>query len=50
MMIGQNVRFKAILSHSDAFSIPLWVADPLKYFKRLKTTFYIAQFYTLPYY
>jgi hypothetical protein len=50
MMIGQNVRFKAILSHSDAFSTLLWVADPLKHIERSETTFYIAQFYTLPYY
>ena len=30
LMISQNIRFKAILSHSDAFSLLLWVANPLK--------------------
>ena len=38
-MISQNIRFKAILSHSDAFSILLWVAIPLKYIERLEMTF-----------
>jgi hypothetical protein len=29
-MISQNIRFKAIFSHSDAFSLLLWVANPFK--------------------
>ncbi len=47
LMISQNIRFKAILSHSDAFSIFLWVADPLKHIKRLETTFYKPYFYII---
>ena len=42
LMISQNTRFKAILSHSDAFSTLLWVAGPLKHIERLETTFYFA--------
>ena len=48
LMISQNIRFKAILSHSDAFLGALWVANPLSTSKRLETTFYIANFDTLP--
>jgi hypothetical protein len=35
-MISQNVRFKAILSHFDAFLGALWVANPLSTLERLK--------------
>ena len=30
LMIGQNIRFKAILSHFETFFLLLWVANPLK--------------------
>ena len=35
--ISQNIRFKAIFSLSDAFSILSWVAIPLKHIKRLES-------------
>ena len=35
-MISQNIRFKAIYKLSDAFSMLLWVANPLKHVKRLE--------------
>lgn len=44
-MINCSVRFKAILSHSDAFLGTLWVAIPLSTLKRLETTFYITYFW-----
>lgn len=46
LMISQNTRFKAILSHSDAFSTLLWVANPLKHIERLETTFYFTSIIT----
>ncbi len=30
VMISQNIRFKAVFSHSETFSLLLWVANPLK--------------------
>ena len=35
--ISQNIRFKAIFSLFDAFSILSWVAIPLKHIKRLES-------------
>lgn len=49
LMISQNIRFKAILSRFEAFSILSRVADPLKHVERLETIFYLTQYYTLPY-
>ena len=39
MMISHRIRFKAILSHSDAFSTLLRAANPLKYIERLERLF-----------
>lgn len=33
-MISRRIRFKAISGLSDAFSILLWVANPLKHIRR----------------
>lgn len=41
-MISQNIRFKAILSRFEAFSMLSWVADPLKHIERLETIFYLT--------
>jgi len=39
-MISCKIRFKAIYSLSDAFSILSWVANPLEHIKRLETLFH----------
>lgn len=39
LMISQNIQFKAIFSHFEAFSSILWVANPLNTFKRLRIAF-----------
>ena len=38
-MISHRIRFKAIYRLSDAFSVLLWVANPLEYIKRLESVF-----------
>ena len=36
-MIGQNINFKPIYKRSKTFTLPLWVANPLRLCNRLRT-------------
>lgn len=36
-MISQNIRFKPIYKRSKTITLPLWVANPLRLCKRLRT-------------
>ena len=47
-MISRRIRFKAISGLSDAFSMLLWVANPLKHIKRSERLKICLIFSTLP--
>ena len=47
-MISRRILFKAISGLSDAFSMLLWVANPLKHIKRSERLKICLIFYTLP--
>ena len=36
-MISQNIKFKPIYKRSKTFTLPLWVANPLRLCDRLRT-------------
>lgn len=36
-MISQNIKFKPIYKRSKTFTLPLWVANPLRLCNRLRT-------------
>lgn len=40
LMISQNIRFKAIYSHSNAFSNTSWVANSFWYHRRLERLYW----------
>ena len=37
LMISQNIKFKPIYKRSKTFTLPLWVANPLRLYNRLRT-------------
>lgn len=37
LMISQNIKFKPIYKRSKTFTLPLWVANPLRLCNRLRT-------------
>ena len=36
-MISQNIKFKPIYNRSKTFTLPFWVASPLRLCNRLRT-------------